>query len=136
MADPRWLDPAIDPNDRRAGWTYLGDPRIVNDSPVALGRYTCLRSWLSQWSFDDAQVDSVEAGARITVPSLIVTASADDACPPSHADAMFASLASIDKQQVTIEGANHYFSGPNARAHLDAAAVTMTDWLGARGFVE
>ena len=135
MADPRWLDPAIDPNDRRAGWTYLGDPRIVNDSPVALGRYTCLRSWLSQWSFDDAQVDSVEAGARITVPSLIVTASADDACPPSHTDAMFAALASTDKQQVTIEGANHYFSGPNARAHLDAAAVTMTDWLDARGYV-
>lgn len=135
MADPRWLDPAIDPNDRRAGWTYLGDPRIVNDSPVALGRYTSLRSWLSQWSFDDAQVDSVDAGTRITVPSLIVTASADDACPPSHTDAMFAALASTDKQQVTIKGANHYFSGPSARAHLDAAAQTMTDWLDARGFV-
>ena len=135
MADPRWLDPAIDPNDRRPGWTYLGDPRIVNDGPVALGRYTCLRSWLSQWSIDDAQVDSVDAGARITVPSLIVTASADDACPPSHTDAMFAALAAADKQQVTIDGANHYFSGPDARTHLDAAARTMTDWLGARGFV-
>ncbi len=135
MADPRWLDPSLDPNDRRPGWTYLGDPRLVNDSPVALGRYTCLRSWLSQWSFDDAQVDSVDAGARITVPSLIVTASADDACPPSHTTAMFEALASADKQEMTIQGANHYFSGPDARAHLDAAAKAMTSWLNERGFV-
>jgi dienelactone hydrolase len=135
MADPRWLDPTLDPNDRRAGWTYLGDPRIVNDSPVALGRYTCLRSWLSQWSFDDAQVDSVDAGARITVPSLIVTASADDACPPSHTTAMFDALAAADKQQAIVTGANHYFSGPDSRAHLDGGARVMTDWLDARGFV-
>lgn len=135
MADPRWLDPSIDSNDRRPGWTYLGDPRLVNDSPVALGRYTCLRSWLSQWSFDEAQVDSVDAGARITVPSLIVTASADDACPPSHTTAMFQALAAADKQQVTIQGANHYFSGPDARAHLDEAARAMTNWLDERGFV-
>ncbi|NNE12534.1 MAG: alpha/beta hydrolase, partial [Ilumatobacter sp.] len=31
MADPRWLDPAVDPSDRRAGWCFLGDPRLVND---------------------------------------------------------------------------------------------------------
>lgn len=135
MADPRWLDPSIEPNDRRPGWTYLGDPRMVNDSPVALGRYTCLRSWLSQWSIDDAQVDSVDAGARITVPSLIVTASADDACPPSHTDAMFAALAAADKRQETITGANHYFSGPDGRSHLDSAATLMTQWLDERGFV-
>ena len=62
MADPRWLDPSVDPNGRRPGWTYLGDPRLVNDGPVGLARYTSLRSWLSQWSYDDAQVDSVDRG--------------------------------------------------------------------------
>ena len=39
MADPRWLDPAIDPNERRAGVCYLGDPRVVNDGPVGLARF-------------------------------------------------------------------------------------------------
>jgi len=134
MADPRWLDPAVDANDRKPGWTYLGDPRMVNNSPVALGRYTSLRSWLSQWSFDDAQVDSVDAGARIGVPSLIVTASADDACPPSHTDAMFEALAATDKRKETIAGANHYFSGPEGRAHLDQAVALMTGWMEERGF--
>ena len=136
MADPRWLDPTLDTNDRRPGWTYLGDPRIVNESPVALGRYTSLRSWLSQWSYDDAQVDSVDAAPRITVPTLVVTASADDACPPSHTNAIFGALAASDKQKATVKGANHYFSGPEGRAHLDLASGLIGDWLNARGFGE
>ena len=36
MADPRWLDPAVDPNDREPGTCYLGDPQVVNMSPVGL----------------------------------------------------------------------------------------------------
>jgi alpha-beta hydrolase superfamily lysophospholipase len=135
MADPRWLDATLEPNGRRVNQTYLGDPRIVNESPVALGRYTCLRSWLSQWSYDDAQVDSVDAAPRITVPSLIVTAGADDACPVSHTDAIFAALGSADKQSRTIEGASHYFSGPEGKTHLTVASGLMTDWLQQRGFV-
>ena len=37
MADPRFLDPTIDPNGRRPGWTYLGHPETVNSGPVGLG---------------------------------------------------------------------------------------------------
>ena len=37
MADPRWLDPTVDPNDRVPGWCYQGDPRVVNMSPVGPG---------------------------------------------------------------------------------------------------
>ena len=33
MADPRWLDPAVDPNDRTPGTCYLGDPAVVNMRP-------------------------------------------------------------------------------------------------------
>ena len=36
MADPRWIDPAVDPNGRRPGWSYLGEPRVANNSAVAL----------------------------------------------------------------------------------------------------
>lgn len=36
MADPRWLDPAVDPNDRKSNWCYMGDPEQVNDLPPAL----------------------------------------------------------------------------------------------------
>ena len=60
MADPRWLDPAVDPNDRRPGWCYLGEPETVNVGPVGLARFSTLRSWLSQWSIDHARADGVD----------------------------------------------------------------------------
>ena len=135
MADPRWLDPTIDPNDRRPGWSYLGDPRTANNSAAGLGRFTTTRSWLSQWSIDDAQIDAVDAGSRITIPSLVLTASADDACPTSHSDAIFAALAATDKERAEVVGANHYFSGPNGKRHLAAGAELIDDWMGRHDFV-
>jgi hypothetical protein len=51
MCDVRWTDPTQDPSERRPGTCYLGDPRIANDGPVGLARFTTLRSWLSQWSW-------------------------------------------------------------------------------------
>lgn len=133
MADPRWIDPSVDPNQRRPNWTYLGAPRIVNDSAAALGRFSSLRGWLSQWSYDDAQFDSVDAGPRITVPAMVMTAAADDACPPAHTDAMFEALGSADKQKVSIDEANHYFSGPEGKAQLAQVAGILSAWLDARG---
>jgi alpha-beta hydrolase superfamily lysophospholipase len=135
MADPRWLDPTVDPNDRRPGWSYLGDPRLANNSAVALGRYTTTRSWLSQWSLTDAQVDAVDAGPRITVPAMVMTASADDACPPSHAEAIFGALGSPDKLRCEVAGANHYFSGADGRQHLAEAGAMIDGWMDSHGFV-
>jgi dienelactone hydrolase len=136
MADPRWLDPSVDPNDRRPGWSYLGAPRVANNSAAALARYTTTRSWLSQWSLDDAQIDAVDAGPRITVPALVISASADDACPPSHTAAIFAALASPDKEQAEVAGANHYFSGPQGKGQLAEAGKLIDSWLGAHGFID
>jgi len=134
MADPRWVDPAVDPNGRKPNWTYMGDPRTVNDSPAGLGRFTCLRSWLSQWSFDDAQVDIVDAGPRITVPTLLITAGADDACPPSHTTAISEAIGSSDLETHTIDGANHYFSGEGGKAKLLEAMAIVDRWMGRLGF--
>jgi alpha-beta hydrolase superfamily lysophospholipase len=131
MADPRWLDVTVDPNGRDPG-SYLGDPRLVNDGPSALCRYTTTRSWLSQWSFDDAQVDAVEAAGRISVPVLIVENSRDNACPPAHPRAIFAAVPHEDKEYRVIDGANHYFSGQ--REHLQAAAGVIQTWMTGHGF--
>lgn len=129
MADPRWLDPALDPNDRRPGWCYQGDPRIVNMSPVGLARFSTLRSWLSQWSFDDARADAVAAAADVSVPVLVVGCSADDACPPSHTQALFDAVGHDDKELHVIAGATHYFAGAEQAPMLASAVATITGWL-------
>ena len=136
MADPRWLDPTIDPNERRTGWCYLGDPQMANMSAAGLARFCTLRGWLSQWSLDDARVDTVEAGPRIRVPTLLLTAGADDACPTSHSEAIYAGLATAEKQHDTVAGANHYFSGADGKSQLGEAAKIIDTWLAERGFIE
>lgn len=134
MADPRWLDPAVDPNDRRPGWSYLGDPRTANTGPAGLARFTTTRGWLSQWSLETAQVDAVDACSRLSIPLLAVVNSADDAVPSGHPNAYFEAVPHDDKELHTISGATHYYSGPDQRGHLEQAAALVADWAGRHGF--
>ena len=111
MADPRWVDPAVDPNDRPPNHCMLGDPALVNDGPVGLARFTTLRSWLSQWSYDDSNADGLKCAARISCPMLVIENSADDACTPSHAARLMAAAVDCEQEFNRIMGANHYYFG-------------------------
>ena len=133
MADPRWLDPAIDPNDRKVGWCYLGEPKIVNNGPVGLARFSTLRSWLSQWSYDDANADGPKSLAHVTKPVLVVGNSADDACTPSHTRALFEGVAHDNKEMYEIKGATHYYLGQPELASKSASLAC--DWMHKQGLM-
>lgn len=134
MADPRWLDPAIEPNGRRPRWSYLGDPEVANTSPGAMMRFTTARSWLSQWGLDTAQVDAGDAAPRVSVPVLMVVNGRDDAVPTSHQEQVLDAIGHSDKERVDLPEANHYFSGEDQRSHLSRAADHVHDWLCRKGF--
>ncbi|MFM5885656.1 MAG: alpha/beta hydrolase [Novosphingobium sp.] len=131
MADPRWLDPTVDPNERMPNHCMLGDPFVVNDGPVGLARFTTLRSWLSQWSYDDSQADGLKCAARIGCPMLVIENGADDACTPSHAARLMAAATGCKIEHRTIAGANHYYFGQPG--HVQQAAETVRDWIAAQG---
>ncbi|MCA6316950.1 MAG: alpha/beta hydrolase [Phenylobacterium sp.] len=132
MADPRWLDPAVDPNDRAPGVCYLGDPRVVNMSPIGLARFSTLRSWLSQWSLDDARADGPRCLSRVKSPVLVINNSADDACTPSHARRLYEAVAHGDRRFHEIAGATHYYQD---QPELGAQAVGLVKtWLEDHGF--
>jgi len=134
MCDVRWLDPSIDPNGRRPGWCYLGDPRAVNTSPAGLGRYSSLRSWLSQWSYDLSNAKGPKNAARIRrTPVLQVENLADDAVPASHNPTIRSALATEDKEYVGIEGATHYYQGQPAQLQQCIGAVL--DWSRRKGLL-
>lgn len=127
MADLRWLDPAIDPNDRVPGTCFMGDPEAANDAPAGVARFSTLRSWLSQWSYDDSNAHGPRCATGISVPALVVTNSADDACGPSNSDALFAAFPGADKEHLTIEGATHYFIG--TPEPMQVATRATVGWL-------
>jgi pimeloyl-ACP methyl ester carboxylesterase len=129
MADPRWLDPSIERSDRVPGTCYMGDPKNVNDGPVGLARFCSLRSWLSQWSIDDAKCDAISSGAKISIPALVIGNTADDACTPSHTTRLYEAIGHDNKQIHMVKGATHYYTGPNGREHLQEASDVIGKFL-------
>jgi pimeloyl-ACP methyl ester carboxylesterase len=127
MADVRWTDPAQDPSDRRPYECYLGVPRVANDGPVGLARFATLRSWLSQWSYDDSNANGLGNAARISCPVLVINNTADLACTPSHAKRLFDAVGHDQKEFVYIEGADHYYiERPDL---LPQAVGVCSDWI-------
>lgn len=134
LADPRFLDPALDPNDRAIGSCYLGNPETVNSGPVGIGRFSTLRAWLSQWSIDDTHAHGERCAARVRAPLLAIENSADDAVPQPHTRRIFDAAASEDKAFHVIQGATHYYVGQ--RELMDRAIDITLEWLAARRLYE
>lgn len=134
MADLRYMDPAIDPNDRRPRWCHIGDPETSNSGPAGFARFSTLRAWLSQWSIDDSNVSGPRGAAAITVPLLVVQNSADEAAPASDSVAIHQAAGSTDKTFVVIKGATHYYQAQPEL--LRQGTGVLVDWLGARGLLD
>lgn len=127
LADLRFLDPAIDPNDRRANWCYMGNPQTVNTGPVGLARFTTLRSWLSQWSIDDSRANGEDCVTRISTSLLVIENTADDVVPQPHPQRLFDAAISKDKTFKVIHGATHYYAGQPEL--LEEVVQGTLDWV-------
>jgi len=126
-ADLRMIDPAIEPSDRVPNRCYLGDPATANYGVFGIGSVCTLRTWLSMWSLRTSQCAAAPHLARITVPSLVVHATADTGVYESDARAIHGALAAEDKRLEFIKD-DHYLpaSRPQAADLIDA-------WVRERG---
>lgn len=97
---------------------------------MGLARFTTLRSWLSQWAYDESNADGLKCAARIACPMLVIENSADDACTPSHAARLMDAAVHCTKDHHVIEGANHYYFGQPELAQQ--AADIVHDWIAAQ----
>ena len=134
LADPRFLDPTVEPNDREIGMSFMGVPERANTSPAGIARSSTLRGWLSQWSPDDTRAQADVAAANITVPVLAIENSADDAVPQPHTGRFMDACASADKAMVVIQGANHYYAGQDAI--LQDVVGRIQGWLQERNLAQ
>jgi pimeloyl-ACP methyl ester carboxylesterase len=134
MCDVRFMDPALDPNDRKPRWCYLGKPETANTGPVGIGRFSTLRGWLSQWSIDDSNADGPKCARSISVPLLAIENSADDAVPQPHARIIHDAAGSRDKAFHVIQGATHYYQGQPEL--LEQAVELCVGWMAKRGLLE
>lgn len=127
-ADPRMVDPAIEPTRRAPNTCYAGVPAKANRSAQGIAAACTLRSWLGMWSLRVAQTRAEPHLARIDDPALVINAHADTGVFPSDAQRIYDALAGADKTQVSIDS-DHYFTTPGARSEQ---ADIIAAWIGKR----
>ncbi len=128
-ADPRLMDPLIDPNKRKPQWCYAGDPKAANFSPRGIGLTNTIRTWLSMWSLSESYCRGVPHLNRITEPALVIQSDADTGVFPSDAKLIHDELGATDKEMHMISG-DHYLQTPDDAR--DVAADIIAGWLGER----
>lgn len=126
-ADPRMVDPSIEPSSRPPNRCYRGDPRLANYSVWGIGGSSTLRTWLSMWSLETSQCRAEPHLARITVPSLVVHADGDAGVFRSDAERIFGAVAATDKALEVMEG-DHYFLEPGGAR--ERVADRLGAWIG------
>lgn len=124
-ADPRMVDPTIEPTNRPPNQCYAGEPVHANRSTRGIAAATTLRNWLGMWSLRHAKTRAEPHLARIESPALVINAEQDTGVFPSDAARIYTALASSDKSQVAID-TDHYFTTPGAR---DEQADTIAAWI-------
>lgn len=127
-ADPRMVDPTLEPTNRPANSCYAGIPVKANRSALGIAAACTLRNWLGMWSLRTAQTRAEPHLARIDCPALVVNADADTGVFPSDAQAVYRALASTDKTRHDID-TDHYFLTPGAR---DQQADLVAEWIDQR----
>jgi hypothetical protein len=121
-ADPRMVDPTIEPTKRIPDICYAGIPVKANRSAHGIAACT-LRNGLGMWSL--AQTRAAPRLARVTRPALVNNADADTGVFPSDAQRIYDAPAGTDKARCSIS-TDHYFTTEGAR---DEQADTIAGWI-------
>jgi pimeloyl-ACP methyl ester carboxylesterase len=109
LADPRYLDPRLDPSERPLGsiFSYGRDP-IHGNYGEGLARAMSARGWLSTWSGLSSNAALAQTLPEVGVPTLVVAALADTDIYPSECRRAFDAAAARDKAYAELPAADHY----------------------------
>ncbi|OZI71986.1 alpha/beta hydrolase [Bordetella genomosp. 12] len=129
-ADLRCWDLKLDPSDRAIGSLWGADPFVSNMGSIAFARLITPESWLSTWSGLSSRASFTQFGGELSLPTLMLEYTGDQAAFPSDMDQIFASLGSTDKTRVKVRGNHHGMALNEAEESGQLIAGRhIQDWL-------
>lgn len=130
-ADLRCWDVSIDPSDRTVGTLWGQHPFTSNMRSVAFARLVTPESWLSTWSGISSNASFEKFGHGLTLPTLMLEYTGDQAAFPSDMDRIYQSIASVDKSRHKVRGNHHGLAlVPGETSGQVVAGRLVQEWLG------
>lgn len=126
-ADPRMVDLALDTNDRPPG-SIWGDPSAVNRAANAMGRFTTLTAFLSQWA-GCSHADGPDNLARTSVPVCLFDHTGDASTFPSTIR-LWQQAFGVRGETHALKGGNHYLLGQPGL--MEQMSDTIADFVSRR----
>ncbi len=118
QANPAYLDLSIDPSERAVGSIFSPRPDLFNYHSIGLGHVVTPEAWLSTWSGLSSYAKMERNLPRVTVPTLVVGAKADQDIFVADVRAEYVLSGAADKSIEFIEGADHFMRAGGTKANL------------------
>jgi pimeloyl-ACP methyl ester carboxylesterase len=131
LANPNYHDLTLESSERMLGSIFAARPDLFNYHAFGLGHVVTPEAWLSTWSGLSSYAYLERNLPRVTVPTLVVGANADQDIFISDVRAEFELSGASDKRLEFIEGADHFMRAGGIKAKDDPRprlTKLLTEW--------